>query len=447
MSTTVKKRKRNSEGLAASGNKLCKVTQTSMASFLTKSSEKEVGKIAWQERGQGCQQPNTLLVGTYVPSCDQDDQSTGTKKRRTKVAAFDFDSTLIITKSGKVHASNAQDWKWWHSSVPEKLKKLYRDDGFYIAIISNQAGLSIKSDSAPKSKLSLFKTKVSDVLGHLDIPITIYAATEKDLYRKPRTGIWLELLKDYDLDNSTENLNLEESIFVGDAAGRQSLGNRPKDFSCSDRDFAENVGIKFATPEEYFLGEKQRPFSRKFEPSTYFQESESQGLFSIVKNWSKVNPDLVPEVFTRKNKQDIILLCGSPGAGKSSWYWKNLDPLGYVRINQDILKTREKCIRVASQNISEGKSVAIDNTNADIEVRSKWVELSNKHDVPIRCVHLITPTEICIHNDVVRALNDNMNPEKRTILPGIAFNGYKKKFQPPNLDEGFQDIIEVPFKV
>ncbi|RKF53944.1 Bifunctional polynucleotide phosphatase/kinase [Erysiphe neolycopersici] len=321
MSTAVSKRKRNSDSLAAPDHKLCKVTQTSMASFLTTSSEKETGKIAWQERGQGGSQPNTLLVGTYVPLGDQ---STGTKKRRTKVAAFDFDSTLIITKSGKVHASNAQDWKWWHPSVPEKLKKLYRHDGsFSISIISNQAGLSIKSDSAPKSKLSLFKMKVSDVLGHLDIPITIYAATEKDLYRKPRTGIWLELLKDFDFNDSTGNLNLEESIFVGDAAGRQSSNKRPKDFSCSDRNFAENVGIKFATPEEYFLGEKQRPFLRNFEPSTYFQDTESQ----------------VTKVFTRINKQDIILLCGSPGAGKSSWYWKNLEPLGYVRVNQDILKT------------------------------------------------------------------------------------------------------------
>lgn len=81
----------------------------------------------------------------------------------------------------------------------------------------------------------MFKTKVSDVLGHLDIPITFYAATEKDLYRKPRTGIWIELLEDFGFDNSGDNLNLEECFFVGDAAGRQPLGNRPKDFSCSDR--------------------------------------------------------------------------------------------------------------------------------------------------------------------------------------------------------------------
>lgn len=58
-----------------------------MASFLNTSSEKGTGKIIWQERGQGGSKPKTLLIGTYVPSGDH---STGTKKRRTKVAAFDF---------------------------------------------------------------------------------------------------------------------------------------------------------------------------------------------------------------------------------------------------------------------------------------------------------------------------------------------------------------------
>ena len=40
-----------------------------------------------------------------------------------------------------------------------------------------------------------------------------------------------------------------------------------------------------------------------------------------------------------------------------------------------------------------------------------------------------------------------MNPEKRTILPGIAFGGYASRYKKPEVSEGFQDIIEVPFKV
>jgi bifunctional polynucleotide phosphatase/kinase len=52
-------------------------------------------------------------------------------------------------------------------------------------------------------------------------------------------------------------------------------------------------------------------------------------------------------------------LCGSPAAGKSSWYWRNLEPLNYERINQDILKSREKCIKVADQFLKDRKSVAV----------------------------------------------------------------------------------------
>jgi bifunctional polynucleotide phosphatase/kinase len=72
------------------------------------------------------------------------------------------------------------------------------------------------------------------VFNQLDIPISIYAATEKDTYRKPRTGMWSELLEDYDI-HSPGDVDLENSIFVGDAGGRNAGNGKPKDFSCSDR--------------------------------------------------------------------------------------------------------------------------------------------------------------------------------------------------------------------
>lgn len=48
--------------------------------------------------------------------------------------------------------------------------------------------------------------------------MTTYAATEDDEYRKPRMGMWREFFDDYDLDVS--GVDLSNSIFVGDAAGR-----------------------------------------------------------------------------------------------------------------------------------------------------------------------------------------------------------------------------------
>ena len=43
--------------------------------------------------------------------------------------------------------------------------------------------------------------------------------------------------------------------------------------------------------------------------------------------------------FERKHPLELVLFCGSPGSGKSSYFWKNLQPLGYERVNQDILKS------------------------------------------------------------------------------------------------------------
>jgi bifunctional polynucleotide phosphatase/kinase len=105
-------------------------------------------------------------------------------------------------------------------------------------VISNQGGISLKPDSkGPKAhqlRLGAFKSKVSAVFTQLDIPIRIYASTEKDIYRKPRTGMWSELIEDYDI-HPPHDLDLANSIFVGDAGGRDASHGKPKDFSSSDR--------------------------------------------------------------------------------------------------------------------------------------------------------------------------------------------------------------------
>ncbi|KAK2625111.1 hypothetical protein QTJ16_005480 [Diplocarpon rosae] len=409
-------------------------TQTAVASFFTPASRKPPEKIIWQERALNDDTPSSLVVGEYEPTKEfsSDAKSLAGGAKRCKIAAFDFDSTLITTSSGKKFAADAQDWKWWHPSVPIKLRQLYSDEGFRVVIVSNQGGISLKPDTkAPKSnmsKLSSFKAKVSAVLGQLDIPIRIYAATGKDIYRKPRTGMWTEILGDYDI--LPGDLDIDNSFFVGDAGGREAFNKQPKDFSCSDRNFAHNVGLKFFTPEEYFLGEAPRPFTRRFDPTEYLEKSGAE----------------VPERYEKKNACDIVLFCGSPGAGKSTFYWKHLESLGYTRINQDILKTREKCLKVAGQCLTERKSVAIDSTNPDPEVRKKWIDLAAKHSIPIRCVLFTAGSQICEHNDAVRALNRSMNPESRAILPAMAFRGFASRYQRPQVDEGFQDITEVSFK-
>lgn len=84
---------------------------------------------------------------------------------------------------------------------------------------------------------------------------------------------------------------------------------------------------------------------------------------------------LTPIEFKRKHPLELVLFCGSPGSGKSTFYWNNLEPLGYERVNQDILKTvcrstilldfsltvqqRQKCLKVTRELLEAKKSVVV----------------------------------------------------------------------------------------
>ncbi|KAH6657613.1 polynucleotide kinase 3 phosphatase-domain-containing protein [Truncatella angustata] len=410
------------------------ISNSAVSSFFTPASQKPKERTTWSERAPDDDDtPATLLVGRYEPEkADESDQ----KRKRRKVAAFDLDSTLITTSSGKRHGDDPSDWKWWDSSVPSKLRQLY-GDGHRVVILSNQAGLTLHPDpkakgpkNLGKDRVAKFKQKCNAVLAQLDLPTTVYAATAKDIYRKPRTGMWKEVCRDYDL--AEDEIDLENSVFVGDAGGRTAVlkgGAVAKDFSCSDRNLAHNLGLSFKTPEEFFLDREPREFQRDFDLAKHQYEEEDDDL-----------------MFEKKNKQDMVLYVGPPGAGKSTFFWRHLKPLGYERINQDTLKSRAKCFKAAADALSEGESVAVDNTNPDADGRAEWVALAKKHNVPIRCVWFKTPIELCEHNDVVRALNKPMNPEARKALPKLAFNGFASRFREPKVKEGFQDVVEVEFK-
>ncbi|KAL8688199.1 MAG: hypothetical protein Q9218_005829 [Villophora microphyllina] len=296
-------------------------TKKAVAGFFTPASKKVPEQSTWRVVN------GTLLSGRYKPNEPSTETSRPSKPR--KIAAFDFDSTLISTLSGNIFARDANDWKWWHISVPSTLKQLHTE-GYSIAILSNQGSIGLKTDpktlKSDQKTLSNFKTKANAVFNQLNIPIILLAASARDQYRKPRTGMWIELLEELDLDVG-EGADLQNSFFVGDAGGRAARNGVKADHSCSDRNFAANVGIAFKTPEEFFLHEASHPFMRDFEPSDYLNLAASTVL------------DTSPILIDKKNPMDLVIFCGSPGAGKSSFFWKHLQPLGYERVNQDQLKT------------------------------------------------------------------------------------------------------------
>ncbi|KAL4760806.1 putative DNA 3'-phosphatase Tpp1 [Aspergillus foveolatus] len=363
---------------------------------------------------------NTLIVGKFSLGPGEPPQKSSGKP---KIAAFDFDSTLVATASGNTFPRDSADWKWWRQSVPSRLQKL-NADGYHVVIFTNQGKISLKKDKKGNvsSYFNKFKERVSAVMKQLNIPLTVYAATEYDEYRKPRAGMWKEFLDDHDFD--VTGIDSSRSIFVGDAAGR------PGDHSAADRGFAANANMIFQTPEEFFLGAAPEPVVA-FDPDAYLQNNSVD--------------DASPQ-FSKTSPLELVIFCGSPGAGKSTFFWDYLKPLGYERVNQDILKSRAKCIKVAKEHLAAQRSVVVDNTNADVETRAQWIGVAKEFNVPIRCVYFTAPPALCKHNNAVRAANTSLNPESRTLLPGIAFGDFVKRFKEPSLAEGFQDIVRVDFR-
>lgn len=120
---------------------------------------------------------------------------------------------------------------------------------FAIIIFTNQLGVGLDITESRKRD---FQRKIEALSSHIKIPFTLFAALGEDSYRKPNVGMWNLLL-----EHLPKNIDLKESFFVGDAAGRLKGWKRGKtaDHSNADKVFACNIGITFHTPEEFFNGE------------------------------------------------------------------------------------------------------------------------------------------------------------------------------------------------
>ncbi|KAK6499587.1 hypothetical protein TWF481_009952 [Arthrobotrys musiformis] len=387
-------------------------TSAAAASFFTPTSKK-ASPIEFIKHG-------SLLAALWEPVASSSEAVAPTKDGKIKFAGFDLDSNLISTKSGKTFARDGEDWKWWHPTVPSKLRQM-SEEGYRLVIFTNQNGLKA-SGSKADDKLREWKKKINYIVTALNLPIHVYAATETDIYRKPRTGMFEHYLSDLGADAPL--VDMENSVFVGDAAGRKG------DFSAGDRKFAENLDLKFLTPEELFLGENPRPYELDLDPASLARSA------------------VAPE-FEKEHPLELVVLCGRPGSGKSTLTTKYLQPLGYERINQDILKTKDKCIKAAQGHLKEGDSVVIDATNSSKEARAVWKGVADKvKGATFRCIYLTTSEALCYHNDGVRAYSGvkSLNPENRTSVGSMAFRTFKSKFQEPEIGEGFKDITVLDFE-
>lgn len=260
---------------------------------------------------------------------------------REKMAAFDYDWTLVSPKGGKTFPSNIDDWEWLYPTIPEKIKNYY-EDGFMIVIFTNQS----KDWKHEQIKL---------VAASLGIPIFIVVATCKCDY-KPNPKLFNLFIGD-------NKINKEKSFFIGDAIGRTY------DFSDSDKVFAENIGIPCYCPEQVF-----------------HMKSEIINIPSI----------------PLSDEKQIIIMMGYPGSGKSTIAKNICKNKSFICIEGDIYKTSTKMIKASLEHISQNKSIVFDATNSSLKKRNEYVEVGKKYNYNVVCIHVSTPLEISYKQNKLR---------------------------------------------
>ena len=181
----------------------------------------------------------------------------------------------------------------------------------------------------------------------------------KDGGVKPGMGMWNTFMND--LDNP--DIDMENSIHVGDAAGREN------DYSSCDRAFAKNIGLPFQTPEQFFSGiNEDVPFTWK-------------GCITQEQLVKTNNIKFIPET-----KQTMLVCCGPPASGKST-FSKGL-PDNFKRFSLDEM-TKAKAKKSIKKAYADGFSIVVDSTNPTEQHRKEWFDLVSD-DIPKKVVYFTT---------------------------------------------------------
>ncbi len=185
----------------------------------------------------------------------------GSRISKVKVAFFDADSTLRRNKKGGPFVRNPGDVKIL-KGVAEKLREL-NDQGYLVAIVSNQLGVTTGQLSFKQADQNLLQTVMllreeGAIVHYFDF------AESKNFNRKPEGGMADNLERVLAMDFPEPNpvkIDWKNSFMVGDAAYMKGELRPDKtkgnDHTNADRLFAEGIEVKFEEPR-YFFGWKKK---------------------------------------------------------------------------------------------------------------------------------------------------------------------------------------------
>lgn len=131
---------------------------------------------------------------------------------------------------------------------------------------------------------------------------------------------------------------------------------------------------------------------------------------------------------------------GLPGSGKSSVHKESFPE--YLRISQDFLGSKQKCIDYYIDFLKQGKNVLIDRCNVRREDRLLWIGLAAKYGCKsILGVFLDVHPEVCLNRIHKRKGHETIQPEMSLDKKRQIVYNFSSSLELPSLQEGFDSLL------
>ena len=131
---------------------------------------------------------------------------------------------------------------------------------------------------------------------------------------------------------------------------------------------------------------------------------------------------------------EAVIFIGIQGSGKSTFFRERFFDT-HVRINLDMLRTREREQILFSACLAARQPFVIDNTNPTKADRARYIPAARAAGFRVIAYFF--------QSTVREAIQRNNQRKLKAKIPPMAIAGTFKKLQPPALDEGFDEIFTV----
>ena len=128
---------------------------------------------------------------------------------------------------------------------------------------------------------------------------------------------------------------------------------------------------------------------------------------------------------------EMILFVGLQASGKSSFFYEKFYRT-HIRINLDMLRTRNREKILIEACFQAKQPFVVDNTNPTVELRNNYIQSARKHGFPVIGYYFQSKIDDCLARNALR--------QSQEQVPEVGILATYKKMEIPSVEEGFDQL-------